>query len=75
MPLAILVKAIGIECITKLANGAAIIIIAARGPLALVFVGLMSTPINHTPGVESGIDSMQISIKTKPCISGHSIHV
>ena len=35
----------------------------------------MAAAINHTPGLQSGIDGMQISFKTKPGISGHGIHL
>jgi hypothetical protein len=74
MTVAFLVKAIRVQRISILANRAAIVIIAASGPLILVFIGLMTAAINHTPGMKICIHGMKIGFKTEPGISGHSIH-
>lgn len=68
-----MVKAIRVQRISILANRAAIVIIAASGPLILVFIGLMTAAINHTPGMKICIHG-KIDFKTEPGISGHSIH-
>jgi hypothetical protein len=75
MSLAFSVKAIRVQGIPKRANRAAMVIIAAGDPLALVFIRLMTATINHSPGVQMGIDGMQKGFKAKPGISSHDIHV
>jgi len=51
------------------------IIIATRGPLGFVPVGFMAAAIDHTAGLQGGIDGMQIGFKAKPGVSGHGIHL
>jgi len=51
------------------------VIIATRGPLGFVPVGFMAAAIDHTAGLQCGIDGMQKGIKAKPGVSGHGVHL
>jgi len=51
------------------------IIITTCGPLGFVPVGFMATAIDHTAGLQNGIDGMQIGFKTEPGVSGDGIHL
>ena len=51
------------------------VVIATGGPLSFVPVSFMTATIDHSPGLNCGIDGMKKGFKTEPGISGHGIHL
>ena len=51
------------------------VIIATCGPLGFVPISFMTAAIDHTAGLQRGMDGMQIGFKTICSIPGHGIHL
>jgi hypothetical protein len=67
------IEAVGFEGVAEGADGAALVVVAADGPLGLVLIGGVCAEIDDPPGMEVGIDEVKDHIVAEGSVTGDGV--